>query len=478
MSRRSGIQPLTASPVLVGAVTLLVAIVAVFLSYNANAGLPFVPTYDLKAELPNAAGLVKGNEVRIGGARVGLIDEIEPVPSDTNNPIVRLGFKLDKSVEPVPVDSTMIVRPRSALGLKYVELTPGSSKAGYEAGSTIPLKQATPEPVEIDELFNTFDDDTRRGARESLNGLGTGFAGRGRDLNDAIQQLNPFVRHLEPVTANLADPRTRLNRLFRALGNTAAEVAPVAEEQASLFANMNTTFTALSSVARPFIQDWISEQPPTYDVAVAEFPKQRPFLRNSAAFFRELRPGIAALPAAAPPLADAFEIGTKVLPKTPALNRQLIGVFNEVNDLLEDPLAPLGLERLRLTTASLKPTTAFLSPVQATCNYITLFLRNASSLLSEGDANGTYQRFGAIAPASGPNNEGSPSDAPANGPSGANFLHRNGYPNTASPGQTKECEAGNERYVAGRKVIGNAPGNQGISTEGQKGINAPKGGGG
>ena len=58
-----------------GAVTVLVTIVAVFLSYNANSGLPFVPTYDLKANLPNAAKLVEGYEVRIGGARVGVIDE-------------------------------------------------------------------------------------------------------------------------------------------------------------------------------------------------------------------------------------------------------------------------------------------------------------------------------------------------------------------------------------------------------------------
>ena len=32
-----------ANPVLIGAVTVLVAIVAVFLAYNANNGLPFVP---------------------------------------------------------------------------------------------------------------------------------------------------------------------------------------------------------------------------------------------------------------------------------------------------------------------------------------------------------------------------------------------------------------------------------------------------
>ena len=77
MSPRRTSATLTASPVLVGAVTVLVTIVAVFLSYNANTGLPFVPTYDLKANLPNGAQLVKGFEVRIGGARVGQVSKIE-----------------------------------------------------------------------------------------------------------------------------------------------------------------------------------------------------------------------------------------------------------------------------------------------------------------------------------------------------------------------------------------------------------------
>ena len=39
------------NPVLIGAATVLVIIVAMFLSYNANAGLPFVPTYQLKVEV-------------------------------------------------------------------------------------------------------------------------------------------------------------------------------------------------------------------------------------------------------------------------------------------------------------------------------------------------------------------------------------------------------------------------------------------
>ena len=34
---------ITASPVLIGAMTVLIALVAVFIAYNANSGLPFVP---------------------------------------------------------------------------------------------------------------------------------------------------------------------------------------------------------------------------------------------------------------------------------------------------------------------------------------------------------------------------------------------------------------------------------------------------
>ena len=60
---------------LVGAVTVLVTIVAVLIAYNANAGLPFIPTYDLQAELPDAQKLVDGNDVRAGGFRVGVVDQ-------------------------------------------------------------------------------------------------------------------------------------------------------------------------------------------------------------------------------------------------------------------------------------------------------------------------------------------------------------------------------------------------------------------
>ncbi len=478
MRRRRGRQGLSANPVLVGAVTLLVVLVAVFLSYNANSGLPFVPTYELRAELPNAANLVRGNEVRIGGARVGLVTEVGAVRREDGRAVAEIEMKLDDQLDPLPIDSTFVVRPISALGLKYVELRPGTSRAGYEEGAAVPVTQARPEPVEIDEVLNMFDARTRRGVQRSLQGFGTGLAGRGADLNEAIVALRPLVTDLEPVMANLADPRTRLDRLFRALGATAAEVAPVAETQAALFANLDTTFAALAGVARPFIQETISEAPPTFAVGTTQFPRQRPFVRNTAALFRELRPGIRTLPSAAPVLADALEIGTRTLPRTPPLNRQLASVFDSLAEFADDPLVPAGVRRLRDTAAVLRPTIAFLTPAQTVCNYPTLWFRNISSLLSEGDANGTWQRFIIVATPLGPNNEGGPSSAPANGPGVDNHLHSNPYPNTAAPGQPRECESGNEDYLVGRTTIGNVPGNQGTRTSGQGDAAASGGGGG
>ncbi len=471
--RRSG-AALTASPVLVGAVTLLVTIVAVFLSYNANSGLPFVPTYDLKANLPNASQLVEGFDVRIGGARVGFISKIEPQKRQDGSTYAQVTMKLDKEIEPIPADSTLLVRPRSAIGLKYIELTPGEGRAGLKAGATIPVRQARPEVVELDDLFNMFDDKARRGAQNSLDGYGGGLAGRGRDINVAIEQFVPLLRNLEPVARNLSDPRTRLDRFFKSLGRAAAEIAPVAEEQASLFVNLDTSFTALASVARPFIQETISEGVLTEEVAIRDFPLQRPFIRNNTALFRELRPGVAMLPHSAPILADAFEAGTDVLPRTIPVNDDLADVFDTLADFSEDPLVLAGVNQLTRLASSLKPTLNFITPVQTTCNYVTLLFRNAASLLSEGDRNGNWQRFVIVsAPTergtliTGPNNESGPSDAPADGPTLENHLHFNPYPNTASPGQTRECEAGNERYAAGQTVLSNPPGNQGTRTQGQ-----------
>jgi hypothetical protein len=386
-------------------------------------------------------------------------------------------MKLDKEIEPLPAGSKLRVRPRSALGLKYIELTPGrAGAADLAAGSVIGVEQVQ-TAVELDEVLGMFDAPARIGSRNSLDGYGAGLAARGQGINTAIEALVPLLRDLEPVARNLSDGETRLGRFFSELADAAEEAAPVAEQQAQLFVNLDTSFTALASIARPYLQETISESPVSEEVAIRDFPLQRPFIRNNAAFFRELRPGVATLPRSAPILADAFEAGTDVLPRTERMNEDLADVFEALAEFSEDPIVRQGVDQLTRLSSSLRPTLRFITPAQTVCNYGTLWFRNAASLLSDGDPNGTWQRFQVVAAPTlrssnvfGPNNEGLPSSGVADGPQVENHLHANPYPNTAAPGQTRECEAGNEvPFTRGQTTIGNLPGNQGTRTSGQGG---------
>ena len=72
MRRSAAPEPaLAASPTMVGAVTTLIVIVAVFLAYNANNGPAVRARLPVSVDVPNAARLGNNNEVRIGGTRVG-----------------------------------------------------------------------------------------------------------------------------------------------------------------------------------------------------------------------------------------------------------------------------------------------------------------------------------------------------------------------------------------------------------------------
>jgi hypothetical protein len=377
-------------------------------------------------------------------------------------------MELNQDLEPLPEDTNVVVRSRSALGLKYLELRRGTSGQGFPAGSTLPRSAAQPEPVEIDEVFNMFDEPTRDAIQANLLEFGNALAGRGVSLNNAIGELRPLVERLEPVMRNLAEPDTGLSRFVSALAATAEEAAPVAEIQGQLFVDLDTTFRAFADVARPFIQETISRSPETEDVAIDTLPRIRPFLANTAVLFSELRPGFHAFAPVSKEAAQAVSLGVKALRLAPPFNAQLDPTAQSLLDLNNDPVSREGIRDLTTFSNVLSPPLSFVTPVQSVCNYATLALRNLSSMISFGDGIGTNQRAIVLQEPTGPNGEVGPSSAPGSGGDDpSNFLHFNPYPNTASPGQGRECEAGNEVYAQGQVAIGNVPGNQGILTRGQ-----------
>jgi ABC-type transporter Mla subunit MlaD len=475
MNRRRG-GSLASSPLLIGAVTTLIVVVAVYISYNANNGLPFVPTYHIKVVLPQTSGLQASNEVRIAGTRVGIVEGQTPVQNPrTGQFTVLTSLKLDKKIEPLPVDTTASVQSVSTIGLKYLALEKGKSTRTLKPGAVIPVSQVR-EPVNIEELFNMFDAKTSAAIQLNTNAYGAGLAGRGLGLNNTIATLRPLVTNAIPVLRNLAAPATDLRGLFIGLDRAASETAPVALANARWDQDLDTFFRAWASVA-PSLEAATVGGPPSLEQAIHSLNFEASNQEKGAEFMHLLRPSAELLINVAPPLGHAVTVGAVNLRAATALNEQLADSAEALKTFGQNPVVPLALEDFTQTLQFGNPVLAGLAPEQATCNYFTLAFRNLASLTSESIGVGTLSRAALVLSPNGFNNEGYPSSAPANGPSiehkfgstaivDNNHLHANSYPNVTGPGQPKgNCEAGNETYIPGKAVIGNVPGATGGTHE-------------
>jgi virulence factor Mce-like protein len=409
-----------ASPVLVGAVTVLVIVVAVFLAYNANAGLPFVPTRQLKVDLANGANLVPGNEVRSGGFRVGVVSAMQPVALPGGKVGAQLTLKLDRTFGAVPADSRVTVRPRSALGLKYVELDRGVSRATIADGGTLPERQ-TRIPVELDQVLGMFDAPTRRAAGDNLVGFGDALNGRGADLNETIGRLPELEDRLTSVMANLADPNTDVQGFFSKLGDAARVVAPISKTNARLFTTMADTFGAISRDRRA-LQDTISKAPGTLDTGTRSLRAQRPFLQHTAALSTDLNAAALEVRRALPEVNGALVAATPVQRRVSQLSEPLQEALDALDRLVRAPATNGSLRGLQATIGTVAPQVRFLGPYITVCNYWNYFWTMAAEHLSAPDDTGSSQRallnMGLGAPGTD-----------AVGASGANeFAHGQGTP--------------------------------------------------
>ncbi|MFL5883441.1 MAG: MlaD family protein, partial [Thermoleophilaceae bacterium] len=305
MRSKSATASLVSSPVLVGAVTVMVTLVAVFLAYNANEGLPFVPTYDIKALVPNAGGVTKDNEVRIGGSRVGVVKKItaQPTPSGA---VGVLHMTLDKRLS-LRDDTALTIRPRSPLGLRYIQVVPGTKGKLVPQNGTLPLRDAQPN-VDLDQVQNTLDAPTRQALQDALGDLGPGLAGRGIDFNAFVAQSPGLFKGLEDVARNLADPATGLDGFVKGAARAVDEVAPVSSQLADTVTSANVTAGALAGV-KAQLRDVIAQSPGTESTATSALAAARPVLRDTHGFLHDLAPGARALPAAAARLHSALARG-------------------------------------------------------------------------------------------------------------------------------------------------------------------------
>jgi virulence factor Mce-like protein len=188
--------------------------------------------YFVRAIFDNASTLVQGQDVKVAGVPVGVVEDMEV--ADPNKAAVVLRID-NEDFTPFKRDAHCTVRLQGLVGEKFVECEPGSSSAGPlpriedgdgEGERLLPV-QNTSSPVDLDIVNNTLRLPYRQRFSILLNEFGTGLAGRGEDLNEVIHRANPALRETDKVLAILANQNRTLARLAddsdRVLGPLARE---------------------------------------------------------------------------------------------------------------------------------------------------------------------------------------------------------------------------------------------------------------
>jgi ABC-type transporter Mla subunit MlaD len=353
--------------------------------------------YEVRAIFDDVAGAVKGEEVRVAGAKVGSVGMLDVTPEQKAAVVLRID---DDGFAPFHTDARCTIRPQSLIGEKYVECDPGSPRAPElrkikdgpgEGQHLLPLSR-TSAPVDLDLINNTMRLPTRQRLALILSELGAGFAGRGQDLNELIHRANPALRETDKVLKQLADENATLRDLAR---NSDQALGPLARDRKHIggFIRNANELGEATAARRADIERSIAKLPRTLQ-------ELKPTMQDLGVLSDEMTPVLSDLGDAAPSLSrfvmqlgpfsrastrsltslgHATDIGGPVLQRARPVVRDLRSFARDAN-----PVA----KNLDLLTASLDETGA----IEYAMDYI-FFQMTA---INGFDSLGHYLRAGMI----------------------------------------------------------------------------------
>jgi len=188
-------------------VGVLVVLALLFLSIGifliGNKDFLFSPTYRLKADFQNVAGLNNGAEVRIGGIHQGTVKEID-LPSQPDGKVTVVMNLRTPTRNIVKKDSRASIKTEGLLGDKYVEISFGSPKA-EAVGNYDTIASETPK--DMSEETRALTNEAREGLsafRDNMEALQHNFLLRGffekRGYNDTSELTQHSISRLPART--------------------------------------------------------------------------------------------------------------------------------------------------------------------------------------------------------------------------------------------------------------------------------------
>jgi phospholipid/cholesterol/gamma-HCH transport system substrate-binding protein len=171
-------------------------------------------SYTVTAYFLSAEGLVPENDVVINGAQVGKVVSVGIAPDDgTDQGGARIVMQVNGPSAPLHRGTRATIRPKGLLGNPFIELTPGpSSGAAIQSGGVLPL-QDTASPVDLDQVMDLFDPQTRARIQTLTREGGASLAGRGSDLNVFLAALPGIMQDTAAVTGKIAQQDQQLSDL-------------------------------------------------------------------------------------------------------------------------------------------------------------------------------------------------------------------------------------------------------------------------
>jgi virulence factor Mce-like protein len=284
--------------------------ILLYLWLTFGGSVPLQPKgYRVAVSFPEAATLAQEADVRISGVKVG---EVKTKVLDEPGVATKVVLEIQPRYAPLPEDTKATLRQKTLLGETYVELTAGSRTATkIPDGGTLPRGQVG-DTVQLDEIFRSFDPPTRRAFRIWLDQQGKAIGGRGRDLNAALGNLQPFAEDLNAILQVLNRQKAETRTLVRDTGVVFDALTERDGQLADLITNSNRVFQTTASrdqaLAETFriLPTFIEEGRLTTDRLTTFAREANPLITQLRPAARELSPTLITLRTLAPDLKGLF----------------------------------------------------------------------------------------------------------------------------------------------------------------------------
>jgi len=301
--------------------------------------------YTVTARFINASQLVKGNLVQVSGRAIGEVTEIGL--TGDGQAAVKLRIT-DDGYSPLKSGTLATVRQASLSGVanRYVDLRLGGGRGiDIPDGGTLDTSRTT-TAVDLDQLFNTFDADTRKGLQKVVQGFGASYAGKGEDANRGWLYLSPSFAASSRLFSELNRDTPLLRRFVVASSKLVTDVADRRDDLAGLVDNLATTTGAIGR-EKAALGDAISRLPDFMRRANTTFVNLRGALDNLDPLIDESKPVAKKL---RPFLAELRPLARDARPTLRDLSR-LVKQSGTDNDLIELTKAAVPLNAIATQSA-------------------------------------------------------------------------------------------------------------------------------